>query len=99
MLILAYADWCGHCKRFKPAWNEFKAKYQPVLDIREVNADDDEEVAERLGVRGYPTIMMLTGGKKHIYQGDRSEESLTKFVKEHLNTHLKDDLRNYKPTK
>ena len=23
-LVFFYADWCGHCQRFKPEWNKFK---------------------------------------------------------------------------
>lgn len=96
MLILAYADWCGHCKKFKPTWNEFKKKYNKVCDIREVNADSDKKVAQNLQIRGYPTIMMLKDGKKINYQGPRTMEDLEKFVYVNLNSHVEDDLRAYR---
>jgi len=96
MLIFAYADWCGHCKNFKPTWNAFKNKYQNVLDIREVNADQDKNQITNLGVRGFPTVLMLNKGKKVKFEGERTMAGLEKFVKQNLNGHLNDNLNNYR---
>ena len=31
-VTLYYADWCGHCKTFKPEWFGFKGAYQQLKD-------------------------------------------------------------------
>tara|TARA_R100001163_G_C5067628_1_gene206910 strand:+ start:953 stop:1249 length:297 start_codon:yes stop_codon:yes gene_type:complete len=96
MLVLGYADWCGHCKNFMPTWNEFKAKHGNVIDIRELNADKDKQEIENLGIRGFPTLLMLNGKKKIKYEGERTLPALEAFVKTHLNPHVKDNLKNYR---
>lgn len=97
MLILAYADWCGHCKNFKPTWNEFRRKYENVLDIREIEESSNKEIMQELGVRGFPTIMLLNNGKKITYkEADRDMLHLENFVKNNLNSHVKADLKDYR---
>lgn len=84
MLILGYADWCGHCKQFKPTWDEFKNKYQKVIDIREVNADKQQNVMKQLEIKGFPTVLLLKDGQRHEYSGPRTVDGLEKFVKQTL---------------
>lgn len=95
MLVLGYADWCGHCKKFMPVWNQFKDKYMPILDIREVNADEEKDKLEALGIRGFPTVLFLDGKKKHSYEGPRTVEGLENFVRSKANRHLRDNLSDY----
>jgi thioredoxin-like negative regulator of GroEL len=99
MLIFCYADWCGHCQKFKPTWNGFKSKYAPVLDIRELNADQDKQEIGNLGVRGFPSVMLLNNGKRTNFEGPRTMAGLEQFVKTNLNTHLNDNLKNYRNMK
>jgi len=99
MLVLAYADWCGHCKTFKPIWNDFKRKYGKVLDVRELNADKDGETIKEMNIQGFPTIFMLKGGYRHEFEGQRNIAGLEKFVKGVTNDHLKDNLKTYKSRK
>jgi len=99
MLILGYAEWCGHCKTFKPTWNEFKRTYDKVIDIREVEADKDPAIMKELGINGFPTIIMLVNGKKIEYtEKGREFIDLENFVKKNLNPHLKSKLANYRST-
>ena len=99
MLIFGYADWCGYCKQFMPVWQQFKNKYMPVLDLREVNDKRDAETVKALGIKGFPSIIYLDGNKKYEYQGERTIEGLEQFMRERANPHLKDNLRDYHPKK
>lgn len=98
MLILAYSDSCPHCRNFKPIWNQFKNKYQNVIDIREVDTQNPKEakIAQELGVRSIPKIYLLNNGKKHVFEGERNLANLEKFVKQHLNSHINDKLTAYR---
>jgi thiol-disulfide isomerase/thioredoxin len=99
MLIFAYADWCGYCKQFMPIWQEFKDKYMPVIDLREINDKLDEKTIKTLGINGYPTIIYLNGSKKLVYEGERTMEGLENFVRQNINPHIKDNLRDYQPAR
>ena len=91
-LIFAYADWCGHCQKFKPTWNKFKAKYGKILNIRELNADTDGNMINQLGIRGFPTIMMTSPNGRQEFEGQRTLAGLEKFVLEN-NPHIDQDLK------
>ena len=55
-VILCYADWCGHCARFKPT---FKNKYSKTISINNftpcmMNSDD---IDSSMNIRAFPTLM------------------------------------------
>jgi thiol-disulfide isomerase/thioredoxin len=67
VLALFYTDWCPHCRRFAaevvPS-PEMCALGERVVKAR-VNAEgspEDQELARRLGVRSYPTVLLLAPG-------------------------------------
>ena len=92
VLILYYADWCGHCKRLKPSYNELiELSNNGKLDvsIASVNADDNDGLMERMrgmgnkaeyDVRGFPTIVSYHNGKYYsTYSYDNTPEGREKF--------------------
>ena len=50
-LLFFYTDWCPHCKKAKPVWNELKEEYNNktinghAITFREIDCDKEEEVA------------------------------------------------------
>ncbi len=59
VIVLYYADWCGHCVRFKPEWAKFKAemarKHSNLCTVAEVEQSHLSNVPAAQ-VEGYPTI-------------------------------------------
>ena len=86
VLVLFYAPWCAHCKSFSPIYEEIAAKLKkknPKLLLAKVDATQNE--IENIKVTGYPTLRFYPGDKKNspiIFKGDRTEESIVKFLKE-----------------
>lgn len=90
-LVLFYAPWCPHCKDLlqpndnnggKPAWSLLKQKHAGRKDISidEVDCDAKPELASKYEVKGFPTVILFKGNQKLNYDGDRSLESLEKFL-------------------
>lgn len=80
-----YADWCGHCTRFKPEWEKFKeASAQNNVKAFALNVDDETNTAfiEMNKVSSFPTVIVAKGsGEKVKYDGERTSKDLMAFVK------------------
>jgi len=88
-IILFYAPWCPHCKSFmeneggrESVWQSFVRKHggRKDLTIDQINCDEKPEAATQYGVGGFPTIMLFQGDKSYTYDGDRSLETLERFL-------------------
>ena len=80
-LVLFYADWCGHCKKIKPVWEETAKKVNTdEVKMIKVNCGEgskkDEEIMKKYSIDGYPTIIKFVEGKPQLYQGERDAKSL-----------------------
>jgi protein disulfide-isomerase-like protein len=82
-LVLFYADWCGHCKQFKPIWNETakevnKGNKKIMISVNVGDQDSDSgKLSEKYGVDGFPTVIIFSNGKKtNSYDGPRTKEGL-----------------------
>lgn len=63
VLMDFYADWCGPCQMMKPVMEEFEAAH-PEVEVKRVNIDDEEEMAERYGVSSIPCMVLERGGEE-----------------------------------
>ncbi len=84
------ADWCGHCTRFKPVWDDFKTESKkkfPDLELIELNVDDEasKPLMEKHNVRGFPHVV-LTGDSMDdvVFNKNRTKEDLLAFIQEQL---------------
>lgn len=85
-LVMFYADWCGHCKKLKPVWDEAAADVnKDEKKMIKVNCgegtEDDEKLMKKYNVQGYPTIIKFINGKPSEYQGDRDADSFKDMFK------------------
>lgn len=87
-LKLFYADWCGHCTKFKPIFegelkNLVKSLKIPVK-LEAIDCDKNPEVAKKYGVSGFPTLILEVNNKLIKYDRQRDAQNIIKFIKEHL---------------
>ena len=86
-LIIAKAEWCGHCKRAMPEFNKLlQLGSIPMtsggsLTVRILDSDKDKQEVAALNVRGFPTIMAKIDEKTFEYNGDRKADDIQDFVK------------------
>ncbi|EEC14450.1 protein disulfide isomerase, putative, partial [Ixodes scapularis] len=52
-IVEFYADWCGHCKEFSKVYKEVSKVLKGVIPVIAVN---DESLAQKYSVKGYPTV-------------------------------------------
>jgi len=79
---LYYADWCGHCIKFKPEWEKFKGiADKNGVKTEEYEADKDKQKIEEANVSGFPTIKIEISGNKEDYEGPRTAEAIMSHVK------------------
>ena len=79
---LFHANWCGHCKKLKPEWDEFVKNNSDRCNIEshEVDEEGTKDLMKEYGVRGFPTIFVESGGKKLQYNGERNVKGLTEHL-------------------
>ena len=64
-----WADWCGPCKQLMPVLEKLADEYQGAFLLAKVNADEQQMLAQQLGVRSLPTVMVIKEGQsqKHTH--------------------------------
>ncbi|KAJ5601102.1 hypothetical protein N7510_010636 [Penicillium lagena] len=92
-----YAPWCGHCQNLKPAYEKAAKNLNGLAKVAAVNCDDDENKAfcGQLGVQGFPTLKIVTPGKKpgkprvEDYKGARTAKGIVDAVVDQIPNHVK----------
>lgn len=74
-VILYHANWCGHCKKFLPIWEELKQNFKNIK-FTDFEESKDEKIMEEENITGYPTIKI--DGK--VYEGSRDYDSLAAIM-------------------
>ena len=63
VLVDFWATWCAPCRAITPMVEELAAQYRGKVKFVKVNADDNQEAAQNLGVRNLPTLFTFKAGK------------------------------------
>jgi thioredoxin 1 len=64
-LLLEFgAQWCGPCKALAPLLERIAEEHAAEVRVADTDIDDSPRLAERFGVRGVPTLVVLRGGKE-----------------------------------
>jgi thiol-disulfide isomerase/thioredoxin len=78
---LYFAEWCGHCKAFKPEWEKLKHKLEGKrYKHEEYESDENPQKIEEENIRGFPTIRIIIDNKKVDYNGKRTAEEIINFI-------------------
>jgi len=63
-IVYFYTDWCRYCKRFSQNVLASPELSKHSISVRRINPeenDDNAQLAEKHGVRGYPTLFVIDG--------------------------------------
>ena len=94
IVALFYAPWCGHCKTFKPEFEDAMSQLDgkksgkkeisgKTIRFAKINCDEEENkpLAKKYDIGGYPTVKILKDDGTNIeYDGERSLKGMRKFL-------------------
>jgi len=58
LIVDFWAPWCGPCKSFAPVFDAEAAEH-PDVTFAKINTEEQPEIAEALGIRSIPTLMVF----------------------------------------
>jgi thiol-disulfide isomerase/thioredoxin len=91
-VLFFFADWCPHCRKAKPEWEQFKEEYdnkvinEYTISCQAVdctNEKDDQKTAtliKKYKIESYPSIIMLVGDSKIDYDAKVTKSGLEQLV-------------------
>ena len=85
VLVDYWAEWCGPCRMIAPILDEVAKEYAGRLTVAKLNVDENQQVPQKYGIRGIPTLMLFKNGQPEATKvGAVSKSQLTAFVDSHI---------------
>jgi thioredoxin 2 len=85
VLLDLWAPWCGPCRMVSPALERLAVANAGRVKLVKVNVDEAPDIAERFGVRGIPTLIVLRNGTEVARQvGAQPEPVLRSWLEDAL---------------
>ena len=85
-VIIAKADWCGHCRKAAPEFEKLR-QASPIrladgsrAEVEILDADQNKAEMSAFGVKGFPTIIIINGEEKIEYPGERTYDAVVEFL-------------------
>jgi thioredoxin-like negative regulator of GroEL len=89
-IILYYADWCGHCKQFKPEWENLKSMVPSHINTAEIESENIQHMKSNPQIQGYPTMKLYSNNKDiGDYNGERSGNAILAHLKKSMKATMK----------
>jgi hypothetical protein len=83
VFIFLFMNGCGHCETAKPQWDALgKKEFGDSVNISRINHDLFSNL-QNVGPEpvGFPTIRYIKNNKAQEYQGERTKEAFTNWIK------------------
>jgi thiol-disulfide isomerase/thioredoxin len=79
---LFYAPWCGYCKKAMPEFNKLMENPPNNVVINKVNCDDNPDKRDEYNIKSFPTYILESNGNRTVYEGERTSNAMTSYLKQ-----------------
>jgi thioredoxin 1 len=81
VLVDFWAEWCGPCKALSPILDEIASEMDGKANIVKVNVDQAQDLAQKFGIRGIPTLIFFKNGEvKSTLVGNQPKAEIVKNI-------------------
>ena len=63
VLVDFFAEWCMPCLMMAPVIDELSDKFKGKIKFGKINVSDNEELAQKYGIRSIPNFILFKDGK------------------------------------
>ncbi len=98
ILVLFYASWCGHCKKFLPTYVKISQKLyeeKPRINLAKIEMSSNNEIKNIFNISSFPTIKFFQKGKPYDYNGERDEDSMINWMKKKIDSSIRNLTSHY----
>ena len=79
-----WASWCGPCLAMAPAYERAAAELEPRFRLLKVNADEEQQLMAKYGIRSIPTLMLFAKGQPVAHNaGAMNTHDVVAWVRSH----------------
>lgn len=64
VLVDFWAEWCMPCRMLAPTVDELASEYSGKVKVVKVNVDQNQDLAQKYGIRGIPTLIIFKDGEE-----------------------------------
>lgn len=85
-LYMFKVDWCPHCKKALPIWEDLAQEYQGKningykLNFILVDGEADPDTADKYNIKGYPTIKLIKDNQIIEYDAKPDHDTILQFL-------------------
>jgi thioredoxin 2 len=84
-LVDLWAPWCGPCRMVSPVLENLAREFAGRVKLVKVNVDESPRLAQRFGVQGIPTLLLVRGAEVIARQtGAAGEAALRSWLQDAL---------------
>lgn len=84
VVVVVYAPWCGHSRRFEPDYKRTAGRLKHVKSLRFAKIDGSRNELQGVQIAGFPTLLLYPakpGGRKVMFSGIRSPDAIISWLK------------------